>query len=390
MEHRKIRVAITHGDTNGIGYELIFKTFAELEMLELCTPIVYGDPKVAAYHRNALEIQANFSIINNAEDAQEGRVNLLACFDKEIKVELGVSTAESNEAAIVALDKAIEDYRKGLYDVLVTAPMDETKIAHSGVKFDSQQAYIESCLGDGQKALPMLVNERLFVATATDNIPLRKVPESITKDLIKNKIQSLCQTLKRDLRLFNPRMAVLALNPYVSDTKEFGQEEKEILMPVIHEMAGEGYNVFGPYPAGEMFGDYAFDTFDGILAMYYDQATGPFVALEPEKGVIYLGGLAAVCTSPREKSVFTQAGKGVADESSFRNAVYWAIDIYRNRVQYDEASENPLKKLYHERREEGERGRNSFTRRSDEQHARAEKDTSDDNQLKEAAEEDKQ
>ena len=176
-ENKKIRVAITHGDTNGIGYELIFKTFAESEMLELCTPIIYGSPKVATYHRNALDIEANFTIINDASEAQEGRLNLLPVFDEEIKVEFGVPSEESGNAGLRAVDCALEDYRKGLFDVLVTAPIDNNNQFH----FSGQSRYIEDHLETEGQGLSILVNDELRVALATRNLPLRQVSESLSR-----------------------------------------------------------------------------------------------------------------------------------------------------------------------------------------------------------------
>jgi len=174
-ENKRIRVAITHGDTNGVGYELIFKTFAESEMLELCTPIIYGSPKVATYHRNALDIEANFTIINDASEAQDGRLNLLPVFDNEIKVELGVASEESGDAGLQAVDKALEDYRQGLFDVLVTAPIDNNERFH----FSGQSRYIEDHMGSEEQGLSILINDGLRVALATRNLPLRQVAESI-------------------------------------------------------------------------------------------------------------------------------------------------------------------------------------------------------------------
>ncbi|MGI6222197.1 MAG: PdxA family dehydrogenase [Prevotella sp.] len=361
--NRKIRVAITHGDTNGIGYELIFKTFAAPEMLELCTPIIYGSPKVATYHRKALDIQANFSIINDASEARDGRVNLLTCFDEEIKVELGVPTPESNHAAMKALDRAISDYRNGLFDVLVTCPVDESNLESSGVKFESQQAYIESCLGDGCKALPMLINDNLCVALATNNLAMRDVPAAITPELIENRASLLYNTLRRDFRMSNPRVAVLSLNPNSAEYGNFGKEEQEIIIPVINKLAEAGENVFGPYAADELFRGNVMDAFDGILAMYHDQGIAPFKALEPSNGVSYLAGLAVVCTAPEDNVAFTIAGRNEADPASFRHAIFLAIDVFRHRQEYDEPLENPLKKLYHEKKDDSEKARFSIPKK---------------------------
>lgn len=363
MENKKIRVAITHGDTNGIGYELIFKTFAAPEILELCTPIIYGSPKIAAYHRKALDIEGNFSIISEAGEAREGRVNLLTCFDDEVKVDLGMPTKESADAAIRALDRAVSDYRQGLYDVLVTAPANEQGLESGGVKFRDQESFIEACLSDNKKGLPMLVNESLRVALATSGIALKDVPGAITADLLENRITLLHDTLRRDYRISSPRIAVLSLNPESGEPGSFGKEEKEIIAPTISKLADQGLSVFGPYAADELFSGNVFDAFDCILAMYHDQGFAPFKALEPTNGVISLAGLPIVCTAPESTANFSIAGRGTADENAFRQAIYLAIDICRHREEYDEPLEQPLKKLYHERHDDGEKVRFSIPKK---------------------------
>ncbi len=241
-ENKKVRVAITHGDTNGIGYELIFKTFAEPEMLELCTPIVYGSPKIAAYHRNALGIEANFTIIKDAKDAQEGRLNLLPVFDDEIKVELGVASEESGAAGLRAVDRALDDYRQGLFDVLVTAPVDNNEQFH----FSGQSRYIEDHLETEGQGLSVLVNEELRVALATRNLPLRQVAESISKESIINNATTLFRSLRRDFRLSSPRIAVLGLNPKAGDNGLLGSEEQEFISPAIDELADKGIQLSVP------------------------------------------------------------------------------------------------------------------------------------------------
>ena len=295
-ENKKVRVAITHGDTNGIGYELIFKTFAEPEMLELCTPIVYGSPKIAAYHRNALGIEANFTIIKDAKDAQEGRLNLLPVFDDEIKVELGVASEESGAAGLRAVDRALDDYRQGLFDVLVTAPVDNNEQFH----FSGQSRYIEDHLETEGQGLSVLVNEELRVALATRNLPLRQVAESISKESIINNATTLFRSLRRDFRLSSPRIAVLGLNPKAGDNGLLGSEEQEFISPAIDELADKGIQAFGPYPADTFFGCSHAGEFDGILAMYYEQGLSPFRTLSACRGINYF------CRNTRQSSAGRQ------------------------------------------------------------------------------------
>ena len=363
MENKKIKVAITHGDTNGVGYEVILKAFEDPQMLELCTPVIYGSPKVAAYHRNVLGLQTNFTIIEKAEDAKDGKLNLLTTFDEEVKIELGTPAKEAGEAALTALDRAMTDYRSGLYDVLVTAPINKKTIQSSLFHFHGHTEYIESCVGDGSKALMILMNDALKVALVTTHLPIKEVADAITKEAIMEKALILNQSLKRDFGLTKPRIAVLALNPHAGDDGLLGKEENEIIVPAIKELEGKGVLVFGPYAADGFFGSGNYRHFDAVLAMYHDQGLAPFKTLAQENGVNYTAGLPIVRTSPDHGTAYDIAGKGVADAQSFREAIYTAIDIYRNRKRYDEAGAHPLPKLYHEKRDESEKVRFAVNRR---------------------------
>ena len=356
-ENRKIRVAITHGDTNGIGYEVILKTFADPEMFELCTPIIYGSPKVAAYHKKLLGLNTQFNIIDNAAEAKDGRLNMLATFDDEVKVEFGESSAIAGEAALKALDRAMTDFRSEYYDVLVTAPINKKNIQSDLFHFHGHTEYIEDCVGEGNKALMILTNGSLRVALVTTHLAIKDVAEAITKDRIVEKATILQKSLKRDFRITNPRIAVLALNPHAGDAGVIGDEEQTTIIPAIDELAEKGIQAFGPYPADGFFGSGQYDKFDAVLAMYHDQGLAPFKALAVEDGVNYTAGLPIVRTSPDHGTAYDIAGKCVADENSFRQAVYMAIDIFRNRINYDEAYENPLPKLYHEKKDDSEKVR---------------------------------
>ena len=357
MEDRKLRVAITHGDTNGIGYEVIFKTFADPAMLELCTPIIYGSPKVAAYHRNALDIQANFTIINSANDAHPNKLNLIPAFDNDVKVELGLPSKEAGAASLAALERAMSDYREGLFDVLVTAPINKNNIQSEGFNFCGHTEYIENRVGDGGKALMILANDIMRVALVTTHLPIKDVPGAITEEAIIEKATIFNDSLKRDFRISNPRIAVLSLNPHAGDNGIIGSEEQEIIIPAIKKLSDNGVLTFGPFAADGFFGHGTYTTFDGVLAMYHDQGLAPFKSLDTGNGVNFTAGLPIVRTSPDHGTAYEIAGKGVADESSLRHAIYTALDIYRNRTGYDEPFANPLKKLYHEKRDDSEKVR---------------------------------
>lgn len=365
MEEKTIRVAITQGDTNGVGYEVILKTFADPAILELCTPIIYGSPKIAAYHRKALNLETNFSIINNAEEARNGRVNLLACFDDEVKVELGQPSAEAGQAAFKALDRAMTDYRAGLFDVLVTAPINKATIQNPGFNFPGHTEYIETSVGDGKKALMILMNESLRVALVTTHLPIKDVSKAITKEAIIEKAKIFHLSLKRDFRISNPRIAVLSLNPHAGDNGLLGSEEQDVIKPAIDELEKQGIQAFGPYAADGFFGSNTYYHFDGVLAMYHDQGLAPFKTIALESGVNFTAGLPIVRTSPDHGTAYDIAGQGKADENSFRQAIYTAIDVYRNRHNYDEPLKSPLPKLFHEKRDDSEKVRFAIPKAKD-------------------------
>ena len=357
MEEKKIRVAITQGDTNGVGYEVILKVFEDPAILELCTPIIYGSAKIATYHKKALNLETNFTTINKADDARDGRVNLLVCHDDDTKVELGQPSAEAGQAALYALDRAMTDYRSGLYDVLVTAPINKATIQSPGFKFPGHTEYIETSVGDGKKALMILMNDMLRVALVTTHLPIKDIAQAISKEAIIEKATIFHQSLRRDFRISCPRIAVLSLNPHAGDDGLLGAEEKEIISPAIEQLAENGIQAFGPYAADGFFGSGSFNYFDGVLAMYHDQGLAPFKTIALDNGVNYRAGLPIVRTSPDHGTAYDIAGQGKADENSLRQAIYTAIDIWRNRQNYDEPLQNPLPKLFHEKREDGNRAR---------------------------------
>ena len=353
-DNRKIRVGITHGDINGIGYEVILKAFADPTMLELCTPIVYGSPKVATYHRKAMDIQANFSIINEANEALDGKLSILNCVDDELKVELTAATPDAGKAALDALERALQDYREGLIDVLVTAPINKHTIQSDAFHFPGHTEYIEERVGDRRKALMILLKDDFRVALVTGHIPVKDIATTITKELIMEKLSIFHRSLKQDFGIDCPRIAVFSLNPHAGDNGVIGTEESEVIIPAMQEMIAKGIQCFGPYPADGFMGSGNFTHFDGILAMYHDQGLAPFKALAMDEGVNFTAGLPIVRTSPAHGTAYDIAGQGIASESSFRQAIYTAIDVYRNRVIEREIHARPLRKQYHERRDDSD------------------------------------
>lgn len=346
-----IKVGITHGDINGIGYEVILKTVGDLRIAELCIPIVYGSAKVAAYHRKALELPVvNFNIIQSAESAELNKINMINCVADDTKVELGKSTKIAGDASLKALERATADLASGLIDVLITAPINKDNIQQDDFNFPGHTEYLEQKFGKGEdKSLMILAKDNLRVALVTGHIPLSKVSESISKDKIKETLSLFDISLKRDFNIEKPRIAVLSLNPHAGENGLLGTEENDIIIPALKEADADGILCFGPYPADGFFGSDHFSSFDGIVAMYHDQGLAPFKTLAMEDGVNFTAGLPVVRTSPAHGTAYNIAGKNEASEVSFRQAIYLAIDVLRNRHEYDLARKNPLRKLYYEK-----------------------------------------
>lgn len=348
----KLKVGITHGDINGVGYELILKTFEVEEMTSICTPVIYGSPKVATFHRKAIGNQTNFQVVDSAEQAREGSVNMVNCFgEEELAIEFGQATESAGKAAVTALDRALVDLKEGKIDALVTTPLNNHAIKLEGDRsFKGQTAYIEKAIGEDGKALKVFVNHNLRIAMATDNMPISEVAVNLNRDLIAERLVALHNTLKRDFYIDNPRIAVLALNPHGN-----GKEEKEIIEPVIDELFKRGVRCVGPYPADTFFGSGTFSHFDAILAMYYDQGVAPFKALTRNDGINFSAGLSIVRTAPAVGVSYEIAGKNEADEQALRQAIYMAVDVARNRIRFDNERSNPLKKQYFEKRDDSDK-----------------------------------
>jgi 4-hydroxythreonine-4-phosphate dehydrogenase len=343
MENKMIRVGITHGDINGIGYEVIIKALSDPTINELCIPIVYGSPKVAAYHRKALNIN-NFSFnnIRTADEANQKRANMINCLDDNVHVELGKSTPHGGECALASLEKAIIDLKEGKIDVLVTAPIEKHNMQSDEFRFPGHTEYLKSKF-NSEETLMFMISENLKIGMVTGHVPLSKVSELITQETVTRKIKLMEHSLLYDFGVRKPRIAVLGLNPHAGDNSLIGHEEAHVIIPAIEKAQQDGIFVFGPFPADGFFGAGSFAKFDGILAMYHDQGIAPFKALAFDTGVNFTAGLSVVRTSPVHGTAFAIAGKGEASENSFRHAIYWACDIFRNRLLFNEISKSPLK-----------------------------------------------
>ena len=348
MRHHRnedtIRIGITHGDINGIGYEVIMKTLEDPRIMEMCTPIIYGSPKVAAYHRKALNIEdISFNHIRHANEAYIGKANIINCVDENVRVELGKSTSEAGLSSFNALEKATADLEKGYIDALITAPINKDNIQSEEFHFPGHTEYLAEKFNTKDYAM-LMVSETMKVGVVTTHIPLSKVASSLSKEAILSKIRIIARSLYQDFGINKPRIAVFGLNPHAGDNGLLGSEEKEIILPAIIQAKKEGIVALGPYPADGFFGSEDYRRFDAILAMYHDQGLIPFKLASFERGVNYTAGLPVIRTSPAHGTAYSLAGEDKASPESFRQALYLAIDIHKNRGIFDEITSNPLRK----------------------------------------------
>lgn len=339
----KLHIGITHGDLNGVGYELIIKTLMDNRLYELFTPVVYGSSKVASYHRKTLNVpEFSFNIVKDATHAVENKPNLINLVDKEVKIDLGKSTEVAGELALLALETAITDIKHGSIDVLVTAPINKKNIQSKDFHFPGHTEYLASRFGC-EDVLMLMVRDKLRVGMITGHIPVKDVSKTLTIELILRKIKTLHASLLRDFGIRKPKIAILALNPHASDNGLIGDEEEKVIIPAITQANEQNMMVFGPYAADGFFASMNYKHFDAILAMYHDQGMIPFKALAFDIGVNFTAGLPIVRTSPAHGTAYEIAGKDNASIDSFREALYLSIDIYNNRLLYDKLHLNQLK-----------------------------------------------
>ncbi|MCI9606935.1 MAG: 4-hydroxythreonine-4-phosphate dehydrogenase PdxA [Muribaculaceae bacterium] len=352
-DKRKIRVGITHGDINGVGYEVILKALEDERMAELCTPIIYGSAKIAAYYRKgAISSPLQLNQVSNAADARDEQCNIINVIGEEVKVEPGVASEEAGSAAFAALERAVTDLRAGEIDVLVTAPINKHSIQSNTFRFPGHTEYLQASLAEnGEQSLMIMCNPAtgLRVALVTTHLPLGKVAEAVTKEAVAEKIKQFESSLKKDFGVPRPRISVLSLNPHAGEQGLLGSEEQNEIIPAIQECQAAKINCFGPYAADGFFGTGQFAKFDGVLAMYHDQGLAPFKTMAMNSGVNFTAGLPFVRTSPDHGTAYDIAGKGIADADSMRQAIFEAIDIYRNRARYEKAYANPLRRQYIEK-----------------------------------------
>lgn len=351
-----IRVGITHGDINGIGYEVIVKSLAPEGITELFTPVIFG---YSSLLRKASEISGidNFEVhvVKDLSEIQSGKINVIEPQRELPTLTPGQISEIGGNLAVEALEMSVAALKNGDIDVLVTAPISKEAAQSEKFNFPGHTEYLENRIGDGNASQMILCHNNLRVALLSTHLPLAKVSETVRKEKIIEAVDLLSETLKKDFGIERPKIAVLSLNPHAGDGGVLGAEENEQIQPAIEELQSKGILAFGPYPSDGFFGHGSYTKFDGILAMYHDQGLAPFKTLAASGGVNFTASLPFVRTSPDHGTAFDIAWQGKADHSSMKEAIYMAIDIFRRREIFKEISSNPLKKFINEKPDRGER-----------------------------------
>lgn len=337
----KIIVGISLGDLNGIGVEVILKTFEDNRMLDFCTPVIFGSSKIISFHKKALNNSIQINEITSIDEINHAKLNLLNIWNEDVEVEIGKASKVSGEYAAKSLEQSVDQLKKNKIDVLLTAPINKETIQSETFCFPGHTEFLEEKL-DGKSLMILMTNE-LRIGLITGHIPIAKVAETISPELIKEKVEIMHQSLRQDFGINKPKIAVLGLNPHCGDKGVIGKEEDLIIKPTIDQIKENGKLVYGPYSADGFFGSKTYEKFDGILAMYHDQGLAPFKALSFGNGVNYTAGLSEIRTSPDHGTGFDIAGKNIADPSSFKAALFTAIDVFKSRKEYKELTKNPLK-----------------------------------------------
>jgi 4-hydroxythreonine-4-phosphate dehydrogenase len=336
----KIIVGISVGDLNGIGVEVILKTFQDKRMLDFCTPLIFGSTKAISYHKTALNLEMPIHGITSINQMHHTKINVLNIWKEEVSIALGKPSKEAGDYAAKSLEAGVEFLKNKKIDVLLTAPINKETIQSDDFNFPGHTEYLEDQL-EGE-SLMILMTDDLKIGLITGHIPIAKVATTITPSLIKDKVETMHKSLIEDFGIRKPKIAVLALNPHCGDRGVIGKEDDEIIKPTIEEIKTSGKLVFGPYAADGFFGSETYKLFDGVLATYHDQGLAPFKALSFGKGVNYTAGLSEIRTSPDHGTGYDIAGKNSANPTSFKEALFTAIQVFKTRKGYKELTENPL------------------------------------------------
>jgi 4-hydroxythreonine-4-phosphate dehydrogenase len=336
-----IIVGISIGDLNGIGSEVVLKTFEDSRMLEFCTPVIFANVKIISAIKKTFESTAAIHGIDTLDQIVIGKINVFNVWREHLELSYGTSDEALGKYAIKSFVSATKALKEGKVDVLVTAPINKYNIQSDDFKFPGHTDYLNQELaGD---ALMFMVQDNFRVGLLTDHIPVNEVASHLSEQLITKKIETINQSLTQDFSINKPKIAVLGLNPHAGDGGVIGKEDDTLLKPIIKKLFEKGTLVFGPYPADGFFGNGQYEKFDAVIAAYHDQGLIPFKTLSFGNGVNYTAGLDKIRTSPDHGTAFDIAGKGIANHNSFKEAVFLAIDIYNSRNEYQVISNNPLK-----------------------------------------------
>lgn len=341
-KEEKIRVGISIGNLNGIGGEIILKTLDDNRILEFCTPIIFASSKVMSFLKNHFQSEINFNTIPKAEQAIHGKINVVNLWKENINIEFGKEDSKIGSYAIKSLIAATQELKNENIDILLTAPINKHSIQSNEFNFPGHTDYLAKEL-EG-KSLMFMVTDSLRVGLLTDHVPIKDIASHITEELITSKIETIFNTLKVDFAIRKPKVAVLGINPHTGDNGVIGTEDDTVMRPTLKKIRESGKLVFGPYAADSFFGSNNYKNFDAIVATYHDQGLIPFKTLSFGQGVNFTAGLNKVRTSPDHGTAYEIAGKGIADASSFNEALFTGIQIFNNRKSYKKLSKNPLKK----------------------------------------------
>lgn len=348
MQEKPI-IGITTGDINGVGPEIIIKTFSDPRMLDLCTPVIFASSRLINFYKNQVaDTPFNFAATKDLDNLSHKQPNLFNCWDEEIAIQPGMLTDIGGKYAIRSLQVAAQCLKDNQLQAIVTAPIHKSNTALPDFPFTGHTPFFKEKF-NAKDVLMLLYTEGLRVGLVTEHMALAQVSAAITKELLLSKINLLKDSLIRDFGIDKPRIAVLGLNPHAGDDGKIGTEEQTIIKPVLDGLQQQGHLVYGPYSADAFFARGSFTHFDGVLAMYHDQGLVPFKTLANGGGVNYTAGLPVIRTSPDHGTAFDIAGKGQADPSSFREAVFQAISLFRQRNNYQEQTANPLRRSNTER-----------------------------------------
>lgn len=343
MKHAEmIKLGISIGDLNGIGSEIVLRTFDDTRMLDFCTPIIFASSKIVNFLKKHYNLSLHFQGIDHPSKAIDGKINVMNVWKENVKINFGEEDTTVGEYAFQSLEAATNALKNDDIDVLVTAPINKHTIQSEKFNFPGHTDYLAKELGGD--SLMFMITDNLKIGLLTDHVALKDIASVITPELIEKKINIIQQTLKQDFRVEKPKIAVLGINPHSGDHGVIGKEDEEILKPTIQKIRDKGDLVFGPYSADSFFGSKNYKNFDAVVASYHDQGLIPFKTLSFGRGVNFTAGLSKVRTSPDHGTAFEIAGKNEANINSFKEAVFKAIEIFKAREEYRELTENPLKK----------------------------------------------